>query len=265
MNAVIYPLGHAEKELERLDVQASLLRDPALETLFAQSKSCLEIGCGNGANLPLLRRQGPETQYTGIDTSEAAIDEASRRFHDNENARFMVMSGASLDLADASFDLIFTKLVLWSVGIDWPCVLKEAIRLLKPGGTFYAFEPCNHMVEMYPEKTSAKRWMNQWDEAALASGIDPFIGPKVARQLKNAGFENVDAKFFPVIATGREKDRYEAIVGNLRGFYMGAAAEALGLPSDGDLRHQASEEFLDYGPESLVMDAFFVSRGTKSA
>lgn len=265
MNAVIYPLGHAEKELERLDLQASLLRDPALEALFAQSKTCLEIGCGSGANLPLLRRQSPETQYTGIDTSEAAIDEAARRFHGNENARFLVMSGASLDLPDASFDLIFTKLVLWSVGIDWPCVLKEAMRLLKPGGTFYAFEPCNHLVELYPEKPSAKQWMNQWDEAALASGMDPFIGPKVPRQLKTAGFENVDSKFFPVIATGREKDRYEAIVGNLRGFYMGAAAQAVGLPSDGNLRHQASAEFLEFGPESLVMDAFYASRGTRPA
>ena len=265
MNAVIYPLGHAEKELERLDMQASLLRDPSLETLFAQSKSCLEIGCGNGANLPLLRRQNQETQYIGIDTSEAAIDEAARRFHENENARFMVMGGASIDLPEASLDLIFTKLVLWAVGVDWPCVLKEAMRLLKPGGTFYAFEPCNHLVEMYPERPSAKRWMNQWDEAALASGIDPFIGPKVARQLKRAGFQNVDSKFFPVIATGREKDRYEAIVGNLKGFYMGSAAEALGLPADGELRRNASEEFLQFGPESLVMDAFFVSRGWKFA
>ncbi|MBY0547619.1 MAG: class I SAM-dependent methyltransferase [Candidatus Obscuribacterales bacterium] len=265
MNAVIYPLGHAEKELERLDGQASLLCDPSLEALFAHCKSCLEIGCGNGANLPLLRQQNRYTQYTGIDTSEAAIDEAFRRFHDSEDTRFMVMSGASIDLPDSSFDLIFTKLVLWSVGVDWPCVLEEAMRLLKPGGTFYAFEPCNHLVEMYPSKPSARRWMNQWDEAACASGLDPFIGPKVASQLNAAGFENVDSKFFPVIATGREKERYEAIVGNLKCFYMGPSAEALGLPSDGELRRHATAEFLEFGPESLVMDAFFVSRGSKSS
>lgn len=263
MNAVTYPLGHAEQELERLDTQASLLQEPLLEMLYKQSRNCLEIGCGNGSNFPLLRDQNSSTKYTGIDLSRAAIEQASLRFRAEKNARFMVMSGTNIDLPAASFDLIFTKLVLWSVGSNWSAVLEEAMRLLAPGGSFYAFEPCNHLVEMYPEKSAAKRWMQQWDEAALASGVDPFIGPKVAGKLKKSGFEHVESRFFPVIATGREKERYEAIVGNLKGFYLGSAADALGLPSEIELREQASKEFSQFGPESLVMDAFFVSRGTK--
>lgn len=261
MNTATYPLGHTPNELDRLDTQAVLLRDPLLEELAAKASSCLEIGCGNGSNLSILLQANPKIRFTGIDTAPEAIAAAKSRYEKNSNAEFVVMDGSAIDLADAQFDLVFTKLVLWSVGPAWTNILKEAYRLLAPGGTFYALEPCNHLIEIYPEKPKAKAWMNAWDEAAIKSGLDPYIGTKVADELQNAGFTNVDAKFYPIIAPGSEEERYKAIIQNLKGFYMGPAADTFGLsPAN---QQEAAQELDAFSPDSLVMDALFVSWGIK--
>ncbi|MBX9571424.1 MAG: class I SAM-dependent methyltransferase [Candidatus Obscuribacterales bacterium] len=264
MNGVNYPLGHTQTELDRLDLQAMLLQDPLLEKLVSEAKSVLEIGCGNGSNLKLLRQSNPDFRYTGIDIAPDAVAEARKRFHDDANAQFIQMDGASIDLPNESFDLVFTKLVLWSIGPAWTVVLKEALRLLSPGGTFYAMEPANDMIEIYPEKPALKTWMNKWDKAIFNAGMDTYIGSKVATGLKKAGFSQVDSKFFPIIASASEQDRYSAIVSNLKGFYMGPAAEMLGLPAaDSAARTAAIKQLEEFGSDSLVMDALFVSWARK--
>ncbi len=261
----IYPLGHTAGELTRLDAQAMLMRDSQLDHLAFESTSCLEIGCGNGSNLPLLRMANPKLKYTGIDTSAGAIAAARARFDEDVNAEFLVMDGSSTKLDGEQFDLIFTKLVLWSVGPSWSEVLQEALRLLVPGGTFYAFEPCNHLVQLFPNRPAAQAWMDAWDKAAIQRGLDPFIGPKVADGLRTAGFTSVDSKFFPVIAPGTESDRYKAIVENLKGFYMGPSAHSFGLTSDSQFQDAATAELDDMSLDNLVMDALYVSWGTKAA
>ena len=265
MNNTIYPLGHDVSELERLDQQAQLLNDPLLEKLAGKAKNCLEIGCGNGSNLPLLRNANPNLKYTGIDIASTAIDAAKLRYGSDVNAEFKVMDAQFINLEPGSFDLIFVKLVLWSLGPEWATVLKEVHRLLAPGGVFYSLEPCNQMVELFPEKPAVKAWMNNWDQAALQSGLNPFIGTEISGGLKRSGFENVDSKFFPVIASGTETERYTAIIKNLKGFYMGPALEHMGLPPSAEQKKKVNEEFDSFNANSLVMDALYVSWGYKSA
>ena len=172
----IYPLGHEQTELVRLDTQAELLRDPLLEELAAKATSCLEIGCGNGSNLPVLRQINSQLRYTGIDIMELAVHAAKSRFKNDADAEFFVMDASSvIDFAGCSFDLVFTKLVLWSVGPSWTEVVKEAFRLLSPGGVFYALEPCNQLVELFPVKPAAKAWMNAWDRQQNHSACRPQV------------------------------------------------------------------------------------------
>lgn len=258
-----YPLGHTSGELDRLDTQALLLRDAHLEQLAANATSCLEIGCGNGSNVPLLQAANPNLSYTGIDMAASAIEAAKSRYGGNAAIEFLEMDASSLTFENGSFDLVFTKLVLWSVGPAWTTVLTEAHRLLAPGGTFYALEPCNQLIEFYPEKPAARAWMQSWDEAAVKTGLDPYIGTKVSTAMDKVGFVGVDAKFFPVIAPGSEEDRYKAIINNLKGFYLGPATQSLGLDENTAMRHAASKEFDTFSPDHLVTDALFVTWGTK--
>ena len=195
----------------------------------------------------------------------AYIAAAEGQFGGEPGAEFLVMDGGGIDLEESSFDLVFTTLALWCVGPLWEETLKQARRLLKPGGAFYALEPCNQLIQWQPQKPAAQKWMRLWDEAAIGRGLDPCIGIKVPGALVRAGFEGVLSKFHGVAALGaREKD-YKAVVDNLKGFYFGEAAANLGLDNGSALAQEAAQEMSLLRPDFLVMDALFVSWGVKGS
>lgn len=258
---MIYPLGHDDAELIRLDAAALLLHDPMLDTLAAKAASCLEIGCGTGANFQLVRQANPDICYTGIDIAPRAVMAARERYHHDDRAKFYEMNGAVLQL-NQKFDLVFTKLVLWSAGSVLPFILSEARRLLRTGGMFYALEPCNQLIQLYPPKPAAMQWMQEWDRAAIRHGCHPFIGTEIASHLIRAGFESVDCRMIPKISLGTNHLHYKAIINNLKGFYLGPAAEKFGLSAINSIsKEDAAAELDDVEPESMVMDTLFAAWG----
>jgi ubiquinone/menaquinone biosynthesis C-methylase UbiE len=263
MSTAFYPLGHKPEELDRLNMQAQLLFDPLLAELASKATSCLEIGCGNGANLPALRKANPNLRYLGIDRGNDAVVAASARFREDQLAEFRVMDGTRISFDQPQFDMVFTKLVLWAAGKACVEVLAEAYRVLLPGGVFYAMEPCNHLILLEPEKPSVRKWIQLWDQGAYHQGLDPSVGTKVPALLKRSGFQGVQAKFFPIIAFGDDRQKYKAVIANMKGFLMGAAIESFGL-YDLDLKQKAVEEFDQDDPYAMIADALFVSWGTKS-
>lgn len=98
----------------------------------------LEVGCGQGANLVHLRRRlGPAASLVGVDFSaaRAAIAEA------HTGARCLCADAARLPLGDAAFDAVLIRDLLHHVP-DRPAVLREAHRVLVPGGRLTLIEPC---------------------------------------------------------------------------------------------------------------------------
>jgi SAM-dependent methyltransferase len=99
----------------------------------------LDCGCGTGDWTLLLREDGHQAR--GIDIAPEIIGKLRERFGDVfERADFR-----STPFADASFDLVIN----WG-GIEHfeegplPAV-REAFRLLRPGGTFVATTPCHNL------------------------------------------------------------------------------------------------------------------------
>lgn len=92
----------------------------------------LDIGCGNGTNLPLASIF-KNVQYYGIDYSEKTIEEA-RRTH--PNVKFDVMDAFNLEFADNSFDMVISSFMVMLYGKeeDRVCLLKEARRVMKNDG-----------------------------------------------------------------------------------------------------------------------------------
>ncbi|MBI5631484.1 MAG: class I SAM-dependent methyltransferase [Elusimicrobia bacterium] len=265
MNKIEYPLGHSLEEVVRLESQALLLREPVLEALASQAGHCLEIGCGSGANWPWLKRANPRLKYTGIDKASQAVAVARAKFGQEPGAEFLVMDGGGIAFNESSFDLVFTKLALWCIGPLWEETLRQVRRLLKPGGVFYALEPCNQLIQWQPQKPAAQKWMRLWDEAAIGKGLDPCIGTKIPGALVRAGFEGVQAKFHPVAALGAQGNDYEAVVSNLKGFYFGEAAIKLCIDNECGLAREAVRAMSLRRPDSLVMDALFASWGVKGS
>jgi ubiquinone/menaquinone biosynthesis C-methylase UbiE len=99
----------------------------------------LDIACGRGDSVALLFELLHDFQaIVGIDTDAAALAQAGQRFTD-ARASFQRMDAARLEFPDASFDTLLISNSLHHMA-DLPQVLKEARRVLKPGGLFFVLE-----------------------------------------------------------------------------------------------------------------------------
>lgn len=93
----------------------------------------LEIGIGTGKNLPYY----PEgVEVIGIDFSRGMLEKAEKRKKELglENVKLLYMDAQNMELDDNTFDTVVSTFVFCTVP-DPIKGLKEAYRVLKPGGT----------------------------------------------------------------------------------------------------------------------------------
>jgi ubiquinone/menaquinone biosynthesis C-methylase UbiE len=104
----------------------------------------LDIGCGTGANLPMLRRfAGKDGRVTAVDFSPLALQFARDHLSDEKDAaRLSMLQGDALHLPfeDASFDVV-TMLDVLEHLCDDGRALSEVHRVLKPGGALVLSVP----------------------------------------------------------------------------------------------------------------------------
>lgn len=116
--------------------QDSQKREFAKITEYAdlRGKALLEIGCGNGrASAMLVRAAGT---LTAIDPDADLIRAAKSSV---PGADFLLGSGEALDFSDSKFDAVIFTFSLHHQ--DSALALKEAHRVLKPGGQLLIIEP----------------------------------------------------------------------------------------------------------------------------
>jgi len=102
--------------------------------------SALEIGCGNGYLLSLLRPEFPQIHFTGIDYTEKMVDLAkSRNLADVDVSRGDV---TNLKFPNARFDVVISERVIINLldRADQDRAFAEVARVLKPDGWFLCIE-----------------------------------------------------------------------------------------------------------------------------
>jgi ubiquinone/menaquinone biosynthesis C-methylase UbiE len=100
----------------------------ALATLLGPgSGTCLEVGCGTGVHAAQLRELG--WAPVGVDLSAAMLAYTGGRL---PAAR---ADAVCLPVPDAALDAVVAVLVHTDMP-DYPAVLREVARVLRPGGTF---------------------------------------------------------------------------------------------------------------------------------
>lgn len=101
-------------------------------------RDVLDIGCGPGGWVQRMARDYPHMQVTGIDLSPTMIAyaQAMAQVMRLDNAHFCVMDATGpLGFPDACFDLVNARLVSgFLLPAQWPLLLAECQRLLRPGG-----------------------------------------------------------------------------------------------------------------------------------
>jgi SAM-dependent methyltransferase len=176
-------------------------------TALAQLKpgeSVLDLGSGGGIDVLLsARRVGPAGKVYGLDMTDEmlALANENKRKAGIENVEFLKGEIENIPLPDDSVDVIISNCVINLSG-DKDKVLREAFRVLRPGGRFAVSDVVTH-GEILPEiRQSVLAWVGCM---AGAPEKDEY-----RRKLAAAGFEQIEIEPTRVY---RAEDAREVLTG----------------------------------------------------
>jgi arsenite methyltransferase len=101
-------------------------------------ETVLDLGSGAGADVLIsARRVGPSGRAIGLDMTGEMLALARRNAAEAgvDNAEFLKDYIEAIPLGDASVDVVISNCVV-NLAADKPAVIREAARVLRPGGRF---------------------------------------------------------------------------------------------------------------------------------
>lgn len=159
----------------------------------------LDLGCGAGRDVYIASQLvGPKGRVVGVDMTQEQLDVAIK--HKDWHAEKFGYSNVDfklgfierlgeLGLADASFDVIVSNCVI-NLSPDKESVIREAYRLLKPGGELYFSDvysdrrmpqPLREDPVLWGECISGALYWNDFHNLAKKCG---FLDPRIVEDSK---------------------------------------------------------------------------------
>ena len=128
---------------------------------------CLEVGCGEGTNLARLARLG---HPIGVDRYPEKARFAARAV---PAARLAVADAGALPFRDGCFAGVFIRDVLHHLPEPAGAVA-EAVRVLRPGGTFLLIEPNgrNPLVAAQARLVAAERALRHYTPESVRAAVE---------------------------------------------------------------------------------------------
>jgi arsenite methyltransferase len=196
-------------------------------------ETVLDLGSGGGIDVLLsARRVGPTGKAYGLDMTDdmLALARENQRQAGVENVEFLKGEIENIPLADASVDVVISNCVI-NLSADKGRVLREAFRVLKPGGRFAVSD----VVVRGEVNEEVRRSMLLWVGCIAGALKEGEYGAKLAE----AGFNKIlieptrvysieDARHF-LTAAGIDVDRIAPLV---EGKFMSSFIRAT-KPADG--------------------------------
>ena len=151
-------------------------------------QTVLDLGSGGGIDVLLsAKRVGPRGKAYGLDMTDEmlALARDNQRKAGVSNVEFLKGEIEAIPLPDASVDVIISNCVI-NLSSDKDAVLREAFRVLKPGGRFAVSD----VVVLGDVPIDVRRNMELWVGCiAGALGADEYVA-----KLAQAGFVDVEVE-----------------------------------------------------------------------
>jgi ubiquinone/menaquinone biosynthesis C-methylase UbiE len=193
----VYALGRSSGESARLQRQAEeLLPDSSalLDRVGLRAGDCaIDLGCGPRGVIDLLAaRVAPGGRVVGLDADPAHVAMASEFAARRGLSEVEVVRGDARHsgLESGSFDLVHGRTLL--VTVPQPeDVLREMVRLARPGAWVAGLEPDTQAAICYPPHPAFDRLCEIFTVAFSRNGADPHFGRRMAALYRQAGLEDV--------------------------------------------------------------------------
>jgi ubiquinone/menaquinone biosynthesis C-methylase UbiE len=176
-----------KQDLPQEAILASLgCGNPTALAQLSPGETVLDLGSGGGIDVLLsARRVGPAGKAYGLDMTDEmlALARENQRKAGVENVEFLKGEIENIPLPDNSVDVIISNCVI-NLSADKDRVLREAFRVLKPGGRFAVSDVVTR-GEVLPEiREKVLLWVG-----CIAGALEEN---EYRSKLAAAGFENID-------------------------------------------------------------------------
>ena len=160
--------------------------NPTLLAELHPGEVVLDLGSGGGIDVLLsARRVGPGGKAYGLDMTKEMLELAreNQRRAGVKNVEFLEGEIESIPLPDQSVDVIISNCVI-NLSADKASVLKEAFRVLRPGGRFAVSDIVRTREVEIPAARALELWIG-----CVAGALHQ---DEYRRLLEQSGFESVE-------------------------------------------------------------------------
>jgi SAM-dependent methyltransferase len=235
---VSYGLGHADDELERLEIQARLIepitRRWLVEAGIQTGMRVLDVGSGVG-DVAFLAAElvGVTGQVIGTDRAGAPLAVAAKRAAARSLTNVHFVQGDPSEMAfEEPFDAVVGRYVLMYQP-DPTAVVRQLVTRLRPGAVVMFQEPYRDGVRSFPPVPSYDRAWQLVDDSFGATGADMIMGIKLHSVFVEAGLPAPTLRLESVIAGGDdcmdhihfEVDPVRTMLPHIERLGLGSAAE----------------------------------------
>lgn len=182
----LYDTSQAQQVPEEAMLASLGCGNPTALAQLSPGETVLDLGSGGGIDVLLsARRVGPTGKAYGLDMTDEmlALANENKRKAGAENVEFLKGEMENIPLADNTVDVIISNCVI-NLSADKDRVLREAFRVLRPGGRFAVSDVVTHGQIAAEVRQSVLLWVG-----CIAGALDEN---EYRGKLSAAGFEQIE-------------------------------------------------------------------------